>query len=360
MTALVFIIPFQTLAETVTDDDETEESGIPIAGEEAQPSEDDEELPVEETPNAEIDYFNEKLTGLEEGEHTLSVGDVSYPVSIGVSGQTGIDGGWIGETVYIVKNGDGALTSDSEAQALTLPARPAAPYVSGSDIIAGTSPVTGNLSGVTALMEYRSEHAGIWIPGPDSGNTVAGILPGVYLVRLKATENSFAGNERRVVVAVGSVTVIKGNNTVFKGSGSAVFELDARYLDFWRLLYSGMELTEGRDYSVSEGSTIIVFSNAYLKSLPKGKHTFRAEWIESSGAVIFAELKLQIAGADAKTINDPAADDLSESGLDTDIPRTADDSGAFGWASLCIISFSVILLIPAAAYPFKKYKRSPE
>lgn len=78
----------------------------------------------EKQPAAVIDYREEKLTGLIAGGEYLIDGN-SYTAD--QEGCIQIEEGWFGITVSIVKKGNGSETTDSPAQSLPIPARPAAP-----------------------------------------------------------------------------------------------------------------------------------------------------------------------------------------------------------------------------------------
>lgn len=82
----------------------------------------------EKQPAAVIDYRQEELTGLVPGgsytiDGTAYTADGEGRIPI----KDGKDDGWFGTTVNIVKKGNGSETSDSPAQSLSVPARPAAP-----------------------------------------------------------------------------------------------------------------------------------------------------------------------------------------------------------------------------------------
>jgi LPXTG-motif cell wall-anchored protein len=59
------------------------------------------------------------------------------------------------------------------------------------------------------------------------------------------------------------------------GTGVAVARIDAPYSDFVRLMLNGVEVSTS-NYTVSEGSTVITFNEAYLKTLADGDYLFTA------------------------------------------------------------------------------------
>ena len=78
----------------------------------------------EKTPDAKINYISETLTGLVSGaEYTVN----GVTKKADAAGTIPIEESWIGTPISIIKKGNGDTTSDSTAQSLTIPARPAAP-----------------------------------------------------------------------------------------------------------------------------------------------------------------------------------------------------------------------------------------
>jgi formylglycine-generating enzyme required for sulfatase activity len=140
----------------------------------------------ETTPTATIDYAAETLTGL--------IASANYTVN-GVaktaeaSGTIAIENGWFSTTVSIKKTGNGTTTTDSTAQSLPIPARSAAPTVSGG---------AGKITGTTALMEYKTVSGSSWA---NCSATETAVAAGHYIVRVKATGSAFAG------VQTGTLTV---------------------------------------------------------------------------------------------------------------------------------------------------------
>ncbi|MDR1526702.1 MAG: hypothetical protein LBS46_03400, partial [Dysgonamonadaceae bacterium] len=162
-------------------------------------------LTQEATPAAAIDYIRETLTGLTASAEYLIDG-TDYTAD--AEGILSIDASWLGTTLSIVKKGDGASTYSSEAQSLVVPARPAAPTVTGG--------IT-QIEGTSAAMEYASAADGTWAPCSDGSTAVEA---GEYLVRLKAVAGvSFAG-------ATTPVRVEPVNGLAEVAAGKALF----RYL----------------------------------------------------------------------------------------------------------------------------------
>ena len=61
------------------------------------------------------------------------------------------------------------------------------------------------------------------------------------------------------------------------GSGTAAAKVDADHAKFVRLLYGGA-VVDAANYTVSPGSTVLTFTEAYLKSLPNGTYRYTAEF----------------------------------------------------------------------------------
>ncbi len=149
-------------------------------------------LPTQEpTPNIQIDYADETLTGFAlDGRYTID-GEAVTPADGALPAA-----GYMGRTISIVKKGDGS-TIDSAAQALTVPARPAAPSVTAvNETAEGAS--DGKITGVSADMEYSADGGSTWTSC--SGTEVTGLAPGAYQVRTKATDTAFAGEAAAVTV----------------------------------------------------------------------------------------------------------------------------------------------------------------
>lgn len=184
---------------------------------------------AEATPEAIIDYGAELLTGLvPEGSYTVN----GAVVTATAQGTLVISSEWLGTTLSIVKQGNGATTTDSDVQALNLPARPAAPVgVSVTDVTyKGAN--DGTLQNLTVQMEYKAGSAGLWTDATD--NTIIGLAPDTYYVRVKATDGAFASVAAQVTVH-DSDAVIPGapevaaddlNNTITGLDTSMEFAVD--------------------------------------------------------------------------------------------------------------------------------------
>lgn len=138
-----------------------------------------------------IDFINE----------TISLEDVyEANTAADFSGSAIESGGSVqpGASVYVrTKATDDAIASAS-AQ-VSIPARPEAPTVEAVDeTIDGKG--DGQITGVTAAMEYRAAGGG-WADCPEG--SVTGLADGGYEVRSKATEESFASEAASVTIGQG-------------------------------------------------------------------------------------------------------------------------------------------------------------
>lgn len=159
----------------------------------------------ETKPAAEMNYQKEKLTGLvPDGEYLI---DGNVCTADG-EGNIPIKEGWLGSTISIVKKGSGNETTDSPAQSISVPARPAKPTPAGVDVsVAGG---TGKLTGLTAGVTYEVSTDGgkTWVnKTADGSGQITGLAPGSYTVRIKAGAVSFAG-ENSNPVKIGAYQII--------------------------------------------------------------------------------------------------------------------------------------------------------
>jgi len=142
-----------------------------------------------ETPDIRIDYTAETLTGFAPGaEYTIN----GKTVTAGVDGAIKIEADWFGTILSIVQNGNGKDKLDSDAQSLTVPARPQKPTPTGVDV--STAGETGKLTGLTAgtIYEVSSDDGKTWASHTaDGSGQITGLAPGTYVVRVKAGTSNF-------------------------------------------------------------------------------------------------------------------------------------------------------------------------
>jgi len=161
---------------------------------------------VATTPNASINFLTGQLTGLTPGDYRFTAG-TSTPITESITGTTyTIPPNWMGTTVSVVRLGNELNTRESLPQNRAIPARPASVSVTAvHPTIAGG---TGGLGGTTTYMEYRNvTTSGSWIQCAQI--STAGLQPGTYQVRIRATQTAFAGVSTTVrIIAPSSPAVI--------------------------------------------------------------------------------------------------------------------------------------------------------
>lgn len=245
----------------------------------------------EPTPAADIDYAAEQLTGLvPNGAYIIN----GTAVTADGNGKAAIDGSWMGTTVNVVKKGNGTTTTDSAAQMLSLPSRPAAPVDISVTDITYSGANDGSLLNVNLAMEYKIGNTGTWTN--ITGTSVVGLAPGVYDVRVAATESAFASIAARVTIhdlgatipAAPNVSADDASNTIVGLDTTMEFSIDGkayvRYDGTNMPQLSGEHTVQVRvaaSGSVPAGpsTTLIFTTNA---SVPAGGLTVTA--IDPSGA----------------------------------------------------------------------------
>ena len=170
----------------------------------------------EKQPAAGMDYREEKLTGLVPGGEYLIGGTVCTADG---EGKIPIKESWTGSTISIVKKGSGSETTDSPAQSLPIPARPAKPTPTGVDV--STAGGTGKLTGLTANVTYEVSTDGgkTWVSRrADTSGQITGLAPGTYIVHVEAGAGSFVSeNSNPVVIDAYKVKVtFMANGTKYK------------------------------------------------------------------------------------------------------------------------------------------------
>jgi len=166
----------------------------------------------EATPTADIDYVDEKLTGLSPNEVYIVDG---YDRLANGDGTIAIDNDWFGNTISLVKKGS-TPSLNSSAQSITLAARPAAPACTVTQPSAGS--VTGTITGITAAMEYSTDSGISWTPG--TGSDVAGLAPGAVLIRVKATVSAPSSQVQTITITAYSAPSGGGSSGGSGGSNS--------------------------------------------------------------------------------------------------------------------------------------------
>ena len=142
----------------------------------------------EAKPDAGIDYILETLTGLVPGaEYTVN----GVTKTVDADGNIKIEESWIGETISIIRKGNGDMTSDSAPQSLSIPARPAVPTGFTAKNATYPGAKDGSVTGLDAGYTYEiSDDAGnTWKDAQWNGTDIIGLSAGSYCIRIKAAED---------------------------------------------------------------------------------------------------------------------------------------------------------------------------
>ncbi len=142
----------------------------------------------EKEPAAKIDYRQEKLTGLVPGGEYLIDGETC---TADQEGHIQIKEGWIDSNLNIIKKGNGSETSDSTAQNLSVPARPAAPNAPELNTRTENS-IT--LKTITGAQYRRTDGTGNW----QDSTAFEGLNPKTaysFRAYYPATDTGFASRE---------------------------------------------------------------------------------------------------------------------------------------------------------------------
>ncbi|SDJ91991.1 S-layer homology domain-containing protein [Paenibacillus typhae] len=145
-------------------------------------------------------------------------------VTADANGKLTIDSSWLGTTLSIVKKGNGATTTDSAAQTLSIPSRAAAPVgVTVTDVTYGGAN-NGSIQNVTLQMEYKKGSTGSWTNAEDTA--ITNLAPDTYYIRVKATSTSFASIVLQVTVHDSDAVIPAEPEVTADDQSNAVVGLD--------------------------------------------------------------------------------------------------------------------------------------
>jgi len=173
-------------------------------------------------PPISISYSDAKLINLNENSsYAISGTGVTTTSITTAAGETDkiIAADWFGKTISIIKNGNGTTTSNSIAQSLSIPARPAAPTGLASTDVTTSGGSDGTITGVTTAMEYKLFSTTVNSYTDVTGTTVTGLPGGDYKVRYKATATDFASVDADVMIDAPSKIAFR---TTPSGNGISV------------------------------------------------------------------------------------------------------------------------------------------
>ncbi len=148
------------------------------------------------TPQATIDYTNEKLTGLEPGS-TYTVNGST--VIADTYGHITIPSFWMGQMINVIQTAS-AGSVDSLPQTFLIPARPLPPLNLSVTDATYAEASDGKISGVDSSMEYTISDVIQW--NSIYSNELKHLAVNTYFVRYKATSSSFASKSAGKVVGV--------------------------------------------------------------------------------------------------------------------------------------------------------------
>ena len=166
-----------------------------------------------------------------------------------------------------------------------------------------------------------------------AGGLLTALADGTVTVRAEAQDGSGAFKETtititgqskdRVVPKPISYHVMR-HCGVWYGKGAAHASVDADHHKFVRLLKGGV-VVKSANYTIGAGSTVITFTEAYLKTLPAGVHWFVAEYTDGRSDPI--QLRVAAGSSDnnqqGKTATGKGKSDLAYTGTATAMPTLA-------------------------------------
>ncbi|MCL2803976.1 MAG: Ig-like domain-containing protein [Micrococcales bacterium] len=213
-----------------------------------------------------------------------------------------------------VGGGTFALATSSTTT-FTMPANDAAATATYKPATPGTVPVTGiAITGGTAIsvdggtLQLAANVApadatnkavswtlisGAAFASVDVGGLVTAIANGTVTIRAAALDGS--GTYQDVTITITGQTGGVGPPPVtyrvlehfgtWPGSGGAKARVDADHGKFVRLVKAGVEV-DPKHYAVTQGSTVITFNEAYLKTLSAGTHVYQAVFSDGTSESI--------------------------------------------------------------------------
>ena len=152
-----------------------------------------------EIPNAQIDYINEKLVGLEPSTTYSFNGTV---LTTNGNGEVDIPESWMGiSDFYIIKKGIPLVSEDSQPQILPIPLRPNPPKPTAYNA-SSAGVQDGSINDVDTSMWYQISGTGNWTTV--TGTSISSLVAENYDVQIKATVSSFASVIATVTVGTDS------------------------------------------------------------------------------------------------------------------------------------------------------------
>ena len=139
--------------------------------------------------------------------------------------------------------------------------------------------------------------------------------------------------------SVPDVVILEGKDVKYSGTGEYVLRLDREINKFIEVLMDGAVVGPS-NYTVTEGSTIITFSESFLKSLSEGEHIVKVNFTDG-----FAETTLTVR--------------LSSDSAPAEVPPTTANNGApVKTGDVVPVTLLVILFVSAAVAIVSKKKEN--
>lgn len=177
--------------------------------------------PIEkfQTPDPGIAYRETSLTGLAaNAEYILEYEmDGEIVTGLGTTDEDGnmiIEDDWMGKECQIIRSGYGLPGADSDPQSLTIKSRPEAPAPMGKEV-SGEGREDGKLFGLTAGAAYEisTDDGETWTKKTaDDNGEITGLGAAKYVVRVPATDTSFASLPSKTVSVNGHYAVTLHGN----------------------------------------------------------------------------------------------------------------------------------------------------
>lgn len=279
--------------------------------------------PVEryQTPDAAINYRTEELTGLvsnaeylleyeENGETVTGLGTADEEGNMSIAEE------WMDKDCQIIRSGYGVPGADSDAQSLTIPARPAAPAPMGKEESA-QGEEDGRLTGFAAKEAYEISADGgeSWtLKTSDENGEITPLSVAEYVARVPATDTSFKS-------LASEAAQVRGRfNVTLRGNGGNAGTALADYIcgegaslpaDWTR---RGYAFAGWHDNESLDGAAV-----TEITAEDTGEKTYWAKW-EDNIAPVIGELSYSYApkniknwlvGKDSLTITAPVTEEGS-------------------------------------------------
>jgi LPXTG-motif cell wall-anchored protein len=114
----------------------------------------------------------------------------------------------------------------------------------------------------------------------------------------------------------------------YNGDGTISAHIDRDYNEFVRLIYNVTNKTvDASNYTITEGSTIITLTEAYVKTFAPGNHYFTAEFSDGSTDPILLRITDTGDSEDPDDSEDPGDSDNPSDSVDTGNPGDSGDQG---------------------------------